>query len=386
MRVGLICPYSLSVPGGVQNQVMGLARALARRGHTARVLAPCDGPPPATFVTPVGSSVLNPSNGSMAPIAPDPSAQFRTVRALWDESFDVIHLHEPFVPGPTLTAALVKPAPLVATFHAAGHQPAYTALAPVGRWIATRFDERVAVSEDALALVEPHIGGDWTVLFNGVDASGVEVGDREHTAGEAVNPDQSATPDQAATPEQTVFFLGRHEPRKGLEILLRAEPDLRTGTRILVAGEGESTEELKRRYPSSRIEWLGRVSDDERDRLMARATVFCAPSLGGESFGIILLEAMAAGTAVVASAIPGYEKVATGPSPHGEVPERPCVELATPDDPTSLAAALNAVLSNPIRREELVVAGLERARQFDLDTLCVRYLELYERAIASGDS
>ncbi len=374
MRVGLICPYSLSVPGGVQNQVMGLARALARRGHTARVLAPCDGPPPATFVTPVGSSVMNPSNGSIAPMAPDPSAQFRTVRALWDESFDVIHLHEPFVPGPTLTAALIKPAPLVATFHAAGHQPAYSVLAPLGRWIASRFDERVAVSEDALAMAEPHIGGDWTVLFNGVDASGAPGAHRERTA------------DEASMPDQTVFFLGRHEPRKGLEILLRAEPELRVGTRILVAGEGESTEELKRRYPSPRIEWLGRVTDDERDRLMATATVFCAPSLGGESFGIILLEAMAAGTAVVASAIPGYENVATGPSPDGALPQRPCAELARPDDPASLAASLNAVLSDSVRREELVVAGLERAGQFDLDALCARYLELYARAIASRDS
>lgn len=372
----MICPYSLSVPGGVQNQVMGLARALQARGHDARVLAPCDGPPPATFVTPLGNSWLNPANGSIAPIAPDPSAQFRTMRALWDERFDVLHLHEPFVPGPALTAALMKPAPVVATFHAAGEQPLYDALAPLGRWIAKRFDVQVAVSADARELVEPAIGGDWTVLYNGVQTPASQ----NPRAGATGCPNPRG---DEAKRDRTVFFLGRHEPRKGLEVLLRAEPLLAEGTVVWVAGEGESTQELRARYPSDRIQWLGRISDSERDRRLAEATVFCAPSLGGESFGIILLEAMAAGTAVVASRIPGYEKVATGPSPTGVPQEATCVELAAPQNHVSLADSINRVLADEGYRDSLVAAGLERAEQFNLDGLCIRYLELYDWVIST---
>ena len=364
MRVGLVCPYSLSIPGGVQNQVMGLARALHRRGHSARVLAPCDGPPPASFVTPLGSSFLNPSNGSVAPIAPDPSAQFRTMRALWDERFDVVHVHEPFVPGPTLTATLLKQSPLVGTFHAAGTQPAYANMAPIAKWVGSRLDSRVAVSQDALALAEPHTGGDWTVLFNGVDTRAFA----------------EVTP--AAGDGPTVLFLGRHEPRKGLEVLLKALPDLISNTKVWIAGDGESTADLKAQYNSSQVTWLGRISDSERDARMAGATVFCAPSLGGESFGIILLEAMAAGTPVVASSITGYEKVATGPAPDGSTPEIACAELVAPDDPVALAGALNRVLTSPSRQEELIRAGLARSAQFDLDTLCGRYLQIYSEAVS----
>ena len=126
----MVCPYSLSVPGGVQAQVMGLARELRKMGIEVRVLAPCDGPPPATFVTPLGNSLPTSANGSMAPLAPDPSCSLRTMRALGDEQFDVLHLHEPFIPGPTQTAMLLHPAPVVATFHAAGDSASYKYLRP----------------------------------------------------------------------------------------------------------------------------------------------------------------------------------------------------------------------------------------------------------------
>jgi phosphatidylinositol alpha-mannosyltransferase len=293
------------------------------------------------------------------------------MRALLDERFDVLHLHEPFVPGPALTASLVNPAPVVATFHAAGEQPAYDFLAPLGRWIAKRFDARVAVSQEALDLVAPVVGGDWSVLYNGVDIPAL---------GGHVTPPRGGH----VTAKKTVFFLGRPEPRKGLEILLQAEPMLAEGTTIWVAGEGESTEQLSGRYRSGRIQWLGRISDEERDRRLAEATVFCAPSLGGESFGIILLEAMAAGTAVVASCIPGYEKVATGPSPDGVPQEQTCAELAEPGNPASLARSINLVLGDPDYRESLVAAGSLRAGQFNLDGLCKRYLELYQRVLAAS--
>ena len=131
MRIGLVCPYSLSVPGGVQAQVFGMARELRRRGHETRVLGPCDGPPPFAYVTPLGNSLPTAANGSIAPLAPDPPAVLRTLRALNDESFDVVHIHEPLAPGPTLTSVVVHPAPTVGTFHAAGTSEAQSAASEV---------------------------------------------------------------------------------------------------------------------------------------------------------------------------------------------------------------------------------------------------------------
>ncbi len=358
MRIGLVCPYSLSIPGGVQGQVLALARALRRRGHEARVLAPCDGPPPELFVTPLGKSIPTASNGSVAPIAPDISAQLRTIRALWDESFDVVHLHEPLVPGPTVTALLLKPAPLVGTFHAAGSQPAYQALSPMAAWFGQRLDARVAVSDDALALVHDAVGGEFEVLFNGVEAARF----------------RAAEP--WPTDRPTVLFIGRHEERKGLATLLEAVPDLPDDTRVWVAGVGPQTDELRARHRDPRIEWLGRIDDDERDRRIAGASVFCAPSLGGESFGVILLEAMAAGTPVVASSIPGYAKVATAAD------GVPAAELVAEGDPVALGAALNRVLADSEVAATLRDRGFARAEQFDLERLCDLYLDIYERVLA----
>lgn len=357
MRIGLICPYSLSIPGGVQGQVLALARSMRRRGHEARVLAPCDGPPPELFVTPLGNSIPTASNGSVAPIAPDVSAQLRTIRALWDEQFDVLHLHEPLVPGPTATATLLKPAPLVGTFHAAGSQPAYRALAPLAAWFGQRLDLRVAVSDDALDLVREPVGGDFEVWFNGIEY------------------ERFATATPWPTEGPTVLFIGRHEPRKGLGVLLAALPMLSEDTRLWVAGTGPDTDELRQRHDDPRIEWLGRIDDDERDRRLAGADVFCAPSLGGESFGVILLEAMAAGTPVVASAIPGYAKVATAS-------DGVTAELVEPGDAGELATALSRVLDDVSHAASLRERGRARASGFDLELLADRYLERFAALIA----
>jgi len=368
LRIGITCPYSLSLPGGVQGQVLALARSLRRRGHETRVLAPCDGPPPAVFVTPVGMSIPTSSNGSVAPVAPDPSAALRTIRALWDEDFDVIHAHEPLVPGPSLTTVLVKPAPIVGTWHAAGSQPHYKVWHGLANWAAGRIDRRVAVSADAADLAAEHLPGDYDLLFNGIEL------DRFRAAAEAA----AATPSAEAP---TVFFLGRHEERKGLAVLLEASRSLPSGTRIWVAGNGPQTDELKARYPDEGIVWLGRIDDDERDRRIAEASVFCAPSLGGESFGVILLEAMAAGTPVVASDIPGYSKVACGVGPDGEAPERPAALLVPPDDPSSLAAALTVVMTDSSAAAELSAIGNRRAAVFDLERLTDRYLAMFQELV-----
>jgi phosphatidylinositol alpha-mannosyltransferase len=347
----MVCPYSLTIPGGVQMQVLGLASSLRDLGHVVQVLAPCDGPPPDAAVTALGKSIPFATNGSVAPIAPDPSAAVRTIRALRNEAFDVVHVHEPLVPGPSLTAVLFSDRPMVGTFHRAGASRAYTFLSPVTRRLGKRLARRVAVSEDALATARDGVGGEFSVLFNGIDV--------ERFA--------NAVPTPTTSP--TIVFFGRHEPRKGLGVLLEAAAHLADDVTIWIIGQGPETEELKKKHADdARLQWLGRVDDDELTKRLAGADVFCAPSLFGESFGVVLLEAMAAGTAIVASDLPGYKAVAK-PDEHAV--------LVPPDDSDALAKALNELLGNPARRDELVAAGRVRAEDFAMPKLAAAYAEIY---------
>ena len=169
MRIGMVCPYSLSIPGGVQGQVLGIARALRAMGTEAQVLAPCDGPPPEPWVSPLGASVPAAGNGSVAPIAPDLAATLRTIRALRDERFDVVHIHEPLVPGPALTALLFSDRPIVATFHRAGEIAWYRAVKSLGRLGLRRLAMRCAVSALALETARQAFGGEYELLWNGID-------------------------------------------------------------------------------------------------------------------------------------------------------------------------------------------------------------------------
>jgi len=352
VRIGLICPYSLTVPGGVQGQVLALARTLRQAGHEVRVLGPCDGPPPDAGVTPLGNSIPTAANGSVAPLAPDPSAQLRTIRALRDEAFDLVHLHEPLAPGPTQTALMFKSQPLIGTFHAAGQSAGYRWLAPVLRWMHGKLDLSCAVSEDARKLAHEALGGEYVLVFNGVE-TGLFA---KAVAWPTVGP--------------TVLFLGRHEPRKGLAVLLDAMAELPPNVRLWIAGDGPETDQLRSRVAGDvRIEWLGRISDAEKAARLRGADVFCAPSLGGESFGVVLLEGMAAHTAVVASDLPGYANVARA--------DRDAL-LVPPGDHHALAAALRRVLTDPVRTRELVTSGDDRAASFSMERLAEVYLRLYE--------
>ena len=338
-------------------QVLGLARALNRGGHPTRVLGPCDGPPPDPNVTPLGNSLPAIANGSIAPVAPDPSCQLRAIRAMRDESFDVIHLHEPLAPGPTMTALLVRPAPLIGTFHAAGSSLAYDLLPRATRFLARRLDQRVAVSPDARDMARDALGGAYDLLYNGVELA----------------PYRAARPVRTDGP--TVLFMGRHEPRKGLGVLLEALQSLPESVRLWVAGEGPETAALRARAGSDpRIEWLGTITDAEKIARLKGADVFCAPSLRGESFGIVLLEAMAAGTAVVASDIGGYRNAAR--------PGRDAL-LVPPGDAAQLAAAIHRVLTDQARSAELVSAGHQRAETFSMSGLAASYLQCYERIALS---
>lgn len=354
MRIAQVCPYSLSVPGGVQNQVLGLARALRQLGHDTRVLAPCDGPPPDAGVIPLGRSIPLATNGSVAPLAPDVPCALRTIRALRDEDFDIVHLQEPLAPGPTLTSLLFSDRPKVGTFHRAGDSTAYDLLKPAVRWAARRLDVRCAVSDDARDTATRALGESrFEMMFNGIEIERFAKG--------------APTP----TDGPTVLFLNRHEPRKGLAVLVAAAAHLGPDIRFWIGSDGPQTDELRAQTADDpRFSWLGRIDDDERAARLQGADVFCAPSLGGESFGLVLLEAMAASTPIVASQIPGYARVA-----------RDGVEavLAPPDDPVALAAGLDRVLSDRSLAAALVAAGESRAREFAMDRLAEQYVELYER-------
>ena len=365
MRIGIVSPYSLTVPGGVQAQVLGLARELRRRGHEARVLGPCDGPPPESFVTPLGNSLPLGANGSIAPLAPDPSAALRTLRVLADEEFDVLHLHEPLAPGPTSTALMVHSAPTVGTFHAAGASTSYRMLRPALTRLLRRIDHKVVVSKDALALVQSSLGGEYEVLFNGVELEAIR----------AVTP-WARTPSESS-PRQTVFFCGRHEERKGLRVLVDAVRGADLDVAVWIGSDGPDTAELTAvTAGDDRFQWLGRVTDGEKFARLRTADVFCAPSLRGESFGVVLIEAMAAGTAVVASSLDGYRNVAT---------DGVDALLVEPGDAHALGEALTRVLGDDELAGRLRRAGDTRAEQFAMTSLTDRYLEIYRSICPSSN-
>ncbi len=360
MRIAVVSPYSLTVPGGVQAQVLGLARELRRRGHEARVLGPCDGPPPESFITPLGDSLPLSANGSVAPIAPDPSAALRTLRVLNDEQFDVIHLHEPLAPGPTSTALMVHRAPTVGTFHAAGTSASYRILQPALTRLIRRIDRKVVVSKDALALVQGHLGGHYDVLFNGVELDQIR----------AVEP--WPRPDGG---QPVVFFCGRHEERKGLRVLVEAVQSRDLPVTVWIGSDGPDTADLTQRTAGDhRFQWLGRVTDEEKFARLRAADVFCAPSLHGESFGVVLIEAMAAGTAVVASSLDGYRNVATAGVDS---------LLVEPGDAVALGEALARVIDDHALSDRLRAAGDERAEGFAMTALADRYLEIYAEILGA---
>jgi phosphatidylinositol alpha-mannosyltransferase len=230
------------------------------------------------------------------------------------------------------------------------------------RWLASRIDVRVAVSKDAELLASRYLGGEYRLLGNGIELARY-VGD---TADEAV----------VKEVRPTIFFVGRHEPRKGLDVLLRSLQYLPSDVQVWVASDGTDTERLKAEFAGDdRIVWLGRISDAEKIRRMRTASVFCAPALHGESFGVVLLEAMAAGTPVVASDIDGYQNVAT---------DDVDALLVEPGEPRALAAALARVMTNPRLSQRLVEAGLERVERSSMRTLAEEYVEIYEEAIEIG--
>jgi len=381
----MVCPYSLSRPGGVQGQALGLAVALRRRGHVVWVLAPASGGHPTghaegapdTAADPadsggtivVGRSVALPANGSIAPVALWPGAARRARQKAVDAKVDVVHLHEPFAPVLGYGFLLRPVVPIVATFHRSGLHVGYRVIAPLARRLGPRIAVRCAVSEAALATAGQVVGGPFELLFNGVDLAESE-------------PAESGTPDHAPAPSGSVslLFLGRHEPRKGLLVLLEAFQRVseEANAVLWIAGNGPMTGELRRRFPpSQRHVWLGVLSEEEKVRRLRAADVLCAPALGGESFGMVLVEGMAARTTVLASDISGYREAAGGHA-----------ELVEPGDVASWARAL-VRLAGEVRSgtgrasPEALDLAEAHASDWSMDRLAGCYEERYERALGA---
>ncbi len=364
LSVALVCPYSLSRPGGVQGQVVGLARALVDRGHRVAVFAPTDGPhecPPGVELVVCGHSVAVAANGSSAPVSLSPVAAARALRSLRRGAFDVVHVHEPFAPG--LTTALLlarKRPPMVATFHRSGPSALYRVAGRLAAPATRRMEARCAVSEAAAATASDALGGSYRIVPNAVDVVGYE----------------AATPWPSGG--RTILFLGRHEERKGLGVLLEAFAALVAGGRVpgaelWVAGDGPQTSALRAEYadlPGCR--WLGVVTEEEKRRRLAAADVLCAPSLGGESFGVVLLEGMAAGALVVASDIDGYRQAAGG-----------MAELVAPGDPGALAGALAAALTlPPDEHQDRIARARAHAAMSGMDAAAGAYEQVYRQVVA----
>jgi phosphatidyl-myo-inositol alpha-mannosyltransferase len=358
VKVALVCPYAWDRDGGVQSHVRSLAGVLRERGHEVTVLAPyVSRSPHGREAFRVGKAYGVPANGSVAPVAFGPIAAASVRRALRAIQPEVVHLHEPLIPSISLLALWNSDAPAIGTFHAAADSSlGYHLSKPVLQRAARRLAVRTAVSEAARDLIARYIPGDYALTPNGVDTA--------RFAGRRIGP-----PDGV----RRILFLGRIERRKGLEVLIQAMTRLRDlNVQLVVAGTGPEEHAARSLADSLGVSarFLGRVEDDAVAGLYRESDVYCAPGLGGESFGIVLVEAMAAGAPVVCSDLPGFRGVA------GDV-----ARLFPPGDAGALADALRETLQDEGLREDLRRRSLQRAQEFDWNRLVPRVEELYRRAL-----
>ncbi|WP_392894039.1 glycosyltransferase family 4 protein [Streptomyces sp. LN699] len=360
MKIGIVCPYSWDVPGGVQFHIRDLAEHLIRSGHEVSVLAPADDETPLPpYVVSAGRAVPVPYNGSVARLNFGFLSAARVRRWLHDGVFDVIHIHEPASPSLGLLSCWAAQGPIVATFHTSNPRSrAMIAAYPILQPALEKISARIAVSEYARRTLVEHLGGDAVVIPNGVD----------------VDFFARAEP-KAEWGGQTLGFIGRiDEPRKGLPVLMAAFPKIVEAcpdVRLLVAGRGDE-EEAVASLPAdlrSRVEFLGMVSDEDKARLLRSVDVYVAPNTGGESFGIILVEALSAGAAVLASDLDAFAQV---------LDQGGAGDLFTNEDADSLAAGAIALLRDPERRAELSTRGSAHVRRFDWSTVGADILAVYE--------
>jgi phosphatidylinositol alpha-mannosyltransferase len=365
MRIGIVCPYSWDVPGGVQFHVRDLAEHLGRGGHEVSVLAPSDdGTPLPPYVVSAGRAVPVPYNGSVARLNFGFLSAARVRRWVHDGRFDVLHIHEPASPSLALLACWAAKGPIVATFHTSNPRSrAMIAAYPILQPALEKISARIAVSEYARRTLVEHLGGDAVTIPNGVDVG--------FFARAEPKPEWQGG---------TIGFIGRiDEPRKGLPVLMKALPKIIEAlpeTRLLVAGRGDEAEAVDGLPAAARerVEFLGMISDEDKARLLRSVDLYVAPNTGGESFGIILVEAMSAGAPVLASDLDAFAQVLDGGG---------AGELFPNEDAGALADAAVRLLADPERRERLREYGSRHVRRFDWSTVGADVLSVYE-TVASG--
>ena len=368
MKIGIVNPYSWDVPGGVGFHIRDLALKFRSRGHDVRVLTPSSSRDLPDWISSAGQSVSVPFNGSVANISVSPAALRRTRRWLADNAFDVVHVHEPVVPSVSMAAAMLSSAPLVGTFHAALGRSVSRAIASAPmRLYMERIGVRIAVSEEARRTLIEHHGGDAVIIPNGVETASFRRA--------------STDPRWMATDSRPVIvFLGRlDEPRKGLSVFAGAIEgvlDKMPGARFLIAGRGDAPEIRRQvaRFGDS-VSFLGGISDEEKASLLAGASLYVAPQTGGESFGIVLVEAMAAGTAVVASDIPAFRAV---------LEDGRAGVLFETGSSAALVDQLLGLLADKARLEGLSEAGQRASLQYDWEVVADKVFEVYRLAIDMG--
>ncbi|WOI60232.1 glycosyltransferase family 4 protein [Streptomyces fradiae] len=376
MRIGIVCPYSWDVPGGVQFHIRDLAEHLIRLGHHVSVLAPADdGTPLPPYVVSAGRAVPVPYNGSVARLNFGFLSAARVRRWLHDGTFDVIHIHEPASPSLGLLACWAAQGPIVATFHTSNPRSrAMIAAYPILQPALEKISARIAVSEYARRTLVEHLGGDAVVIPNGVDVDFFARAEPK-AAWQTEGAGGASGGGAGRPPGGTLGFIGRiDEPRKGLPVLMRALPRIlraRPGARLLVAGRGDEEEAVASLPAEMRrhVEFLGMVSDEDKARLLRSVDVYVAPNTGGESFGIILVEALSAGAPVLASDLDAFAQVLD----QGEAGE-----LFANEDADALADAAIRLLGDPRRREELRARGSAHVRRFDWSTVGADILAVYE--------
>ena len=369
MKIGLVCPYPWDTPGGVRSHVADLALTLQEHGHTVSVLAPVDDPsllPP--WVVDGGRAVAVPYNGAVARMNFGIKAANSVRRWVRDGDFDVLHIHEPLAPGLSLLACWVARGPIVATWHSAHVR---SRILSAGYYIAQTAMEKVrgsiAVSEDARRTLVAHVGGDAVLIPNGVRVDAFAADGRLP---------------EITSAHPTILFLGRiDEPRKGLDVLLDALPAIIArvpDVRVYVAGPGDLGDQHENLDPALAevVTFLGRVSDEDKARALRSVDLYVAPHTGGESFGIVLIEAMAAETAVLASDLPAFRWV---------LEEGKSGALFVNEDAADLAAQAVRLLTDRSAREQLTSAARIRVREFDWNTVVEDVIAVYDSVGMPGE-
>jgi len=366
LKIGIVCPYSWDTPGGVQNHIRDLAEFLIASGHNVSVLAPAiDETKLPDYVVNAGKPISIPYNGAVARVLFGPVAFARVRQWISQGDFDLLHLHEPAIPSISLLACWAADGPMVGTFHAAAkRQKIIFAIGPILEPAIEKLSARIAVSEAARLTLTDHLDTDAVIIPNGIYAN-------RYTEGKSVEKWSG----------NTIGFIGRfEEPRKGLSVLVDALPVISRfapDVRVLVAGPGDPAEVIENIDPQlrQRFEFLGKITETEKADFMSSVAVYVAPNTGGESFGIILAEALAGGACVVASDIPAFDDL-LGQGEYGALFES--------ESATELAKVVIDLLRDETKRKELSSRGKERAQLFDWTVVAEQIYSVYEMSIVGS--